>query len=76
MWFLNLFFENNILFLDVWLVCEEKVLIIDWLNCWIVECVLLVYLLGEVWFMGMLFNVDEWVLVLCLLLGELLENGF
>lgn len=72
---LNLPLENNTLFLDARLVREEKALIIDRLNRRIAERVPLAYLLGEAWFMGMPFNVDERVLVPRSPLGELLENG-
>ena len=72
---LGLPLENNTLFLDARLVHEERQLILDRLNRRITERVPLAYLLGEAWFMGMPFNVDERVLVPRSPLGELLENG-
>ena len=72
---LGLPLENNTLFLDARLVREERQLILDRLNRRITERVPLAYLLGEAWFMGMPFNVDERVLVPRSPLGELLENG-
>lgn len=72
---LGLPLENNTLFLDARLVREERQLILDRLNRRITDRVPLAYLLGEAWFMGMPFNVDERVLVPRSPLGELLENG-
>lgn len=67
--------ENNTLFLDARLTREERTLIVDRINRRVNERVPLAYLLGEAWFMGMPFNVDERVLVPRSPIGELLENG-
>lgn len=72
---LNLPLENNTLFLDARLVREERQLIHERIKRRITERVPLVYLLGEAWFMGMPFHVDERVLVPRSPIGELLENG-
>ncbi|WP_286219817.1 50S ribosomal protein L3 N(5)-glutamine methyltransferase [Marinobacter apostichopi] len=72
---LNLPLENNTLFLDARLVREERQLIHERIERRITERVPLAYLLGEAWFMGMPFHVDERVLVPRSPLGELLENG-
>lgn len=72
---LNLPLENNTLFLDARLVREERQLIHERIKRRITERVPLAYLLGEAWFMGMPFHVDERVLVPRSPLGELLENG-
>ncbi|MCK0164047.1 50S ribosomal protein L3 N(5)-glutamine methyltransferase [Marinobacter sp. S6332] len=73
---LHLPLENNTLFLDARLTREERLLIIERLRRRIDERVPLAYLLGEAWFMGMPFNVDERVLVPRSPIGELIENGF
>lgn len=72
---LHLPLENNTLFLDARLTREERTLIVDRINRRVNERVPLAYLLGEAWFMGMPFNVDERVLVPRSPIGELLENG-
>jgi len=67
--------ENNNLFLDARLTRSEREVIIERIERRINERVPIAYLLGEGWFMGMPFNVDERVLVPRSPLGELLENG-
>ncbi|PCM45714.1 50S ribosomal protein L3 N(5)-glutamine methyltransferase [Marinobacter sp. ANT_B65] len=73
---LHLPLENNTLFLDARLTREERQLILERIRRRIDEHVPLAYLLGEAWFMGMPFNVDERVLVPRSPIGELIENGF
>lgn len=72
---LKLPLENNTLFLDARLVHEERQQILERIDRRINDRVPLAYLLGEAWFMGMPFNVDERVLVPRSPIGELLENG-
>lgn len=72
---LNLPLENNTLFLDARLIREERAMILDRIERRVNERVPLAYLLGEAWFMGMPFHVDERVLVPRSPIGELLENG-
>ncbi|MDX1458410.1 MAG: 50S ribosomal protein L3 N(5)-glutamine methyltransferase [Marinobacter sp.] len=72
---LNLPLENNTLFLDARLTREERVLILERARRRVEERVPLAYLLGEAWFMGMPFHVDERVLVPRSPLGELLQSG-
>ncbi|KAA1175110.1 50S ribosomal protein L3 N(5)-glutamine methyltransferase [Marinobacter salinexigens] len=72
---LKLPLENNTLFLDARLVREERQLIHERIERRIQERVPLAYLLGEAWFMGMPFHVDERVLVPRSPIGELLEKG-
>ncbi len=72
---LNLPLENNAVFLDARLVREERELIIERMNRRINERVPLAYLLGEAWFMGLPFHVDDRVLVPRSPLGELIQNG-
>jgi ribosomal protein L3 glutamine methyltransferase len=72
---LNLPLENNTLFLDARLVREERQLLHERIDRRIRERVPLAYLLGEAWFMGLPFHVDERVLVPRSPLGELLQNG-
>lgn len=72
---LHLPLENNTLFLDARLTAEERQLIVERMNRRIDDRVPLPYLLGEAWFMGLPFHVDERVLVPRSPLGELLQNG-
>ncbi|MGC8119034.1 50S ribosomal protein L3 N(5)-glutamine methyltransferase [Marinobacter sp. VGCF2001] len=67
--------ENNNLFLDARLTRAERELILGRLERRVSERIPIAYLLGEAWFMGMPFNVDERVLVPRSPIGELLENG-
>ncbi|NMT63740.1 50S ribosomal protein L3 N(5)-glutamine methyltransferase [Marinobacter orientalis] len=72
---LHLPLENNTLFLDARLTRDERQLIVDRMERRISERVPLAYLLGEAWFMGLPFHVDERVLVPRSPLGELIESG-
>ncbi|MGF2734933.1 50S ribosomal protein L3 N(5)-glutamine methyltransferase [Marinobacter sp. DUT-1] len=72
---LNLPLENNTLFLDARLTRDERAMILDRIERRVNDRVPLAYLLGEAWFMGMPFHVDERVLVPRSPIGELLENG-
>ncbi|WP_166268345.1 50S ribosomal protein L3 N(5)-glutamine methyltransferase [Marinobacter caseinilyticus] len=72
---LNLPLENNTLFLDARLTKAEKQLILDRLERRISDRIPLAYILGEAWFMGIPFQVDERVLVPRSPLGELLQAG-
>ncbi len=72
---LSLPLENNTLFLDARLTREERHLILERIERRVTERVPLAYLLGEAWFMGMPFQVDERVLVPRSPIGELLEKG-
>lgn len=72
---LHLPLENNTLFLDARLTRDERQLIVDRMERRISERVPLAYLLGEAWFMGLPFHVDERVLVPRSPLGELIQNG-
>jgi ribosomal protein L3 glutamine methyltransferase len=71
---LHLPLENNTLFLDARLTLAERELILQRLSQRIDQRVPLPYLLGEAWFMGLPFYVDERVLVPRSPLGELLQN--
>jgi ribosomal protein L3 glutamine methyltransferase len=71
---LHLPLENNTLFLDARLTMAERELILQRLSRRIDQRIPLAYLLGEAWFMGMPFYVDERVLVPRSPLGELLQN--
>ncbi|MBK1871688.1 50S ribosomal protein L3 N(5)-glutamine methyltransferase [Marinobacter sp. 1-3A] len=68
--------ENNTLFLDARLTRDERQLVLERIRRRIDDRVPLAYLLGEAWFMGMPFHVDERVLVPRSPIGELIENGF
>lgn len=72
---LHLPLENNTLFLDARLTRPERELILQRMSRRIDQRVPLAYLLGEAWFMGLPFYVDERVLVPRSPLGELLQNG-
>lgn len=72
---LHLPLENNTLFLDARLTRQERGLILERARRRVEERVPLAYLLGEAWFMGMPFHVDERVLVPRSPLGELLQSG-
>lgn len=73
---LHLPLENNTLFLDARLIREERQMVLERIRRRIDERVPLAYLLGEAWFMGMPFNVDERVLIPRSPIGELVEHGF
>lgn len=73
---LHLPLENNTVFLDARLTWEERNTILERIDRRVNERVPLAYLLGEAWFMGMPFHVDERVLVPRSPIGELIENGF
>ena len=72
---LHLPLENNTLFLDANLTWEERNLILERLERRIDQRVPLAYLLGEAWFMGLPFQVDERVLVPRSPLAELIASG-
>lgn len=72
---LHLPLENNTLFLDARLTRDERALILERIERRISERVPLAYLLGEAWFMGMPFLVDERVLVPRSPFAELLQSG-
>ncbi|WP_372997973.1 50S ribosomal protein L3 N(5)-glutamine methyltransferase [Marinobacter sp.] len=73
---LHLPLENNTVFLDARLTRQERELVLERIRRRVNERVPLAYLLGEAWFMGMPFHVDERVLVPRSPIGELIENGF
>lgn len=67
--------ENNTLFLDARLIRDERQLILERIDRRVHERKPVAYLIGEAWFMGMPFHVDERVLVPRSPLAELLESG-
>lgn len=73
---LHLPLENNTLFLDARLILEERQVLLERIRRRIDERVPVAYLLGEAWFMGMPFHVDERVLIPRSPIGELIENHF
>lgn len=73
---LHLPVDNNTVFLDARLTRAERQLVYERIRRRIDERVPLAYLLGEAWFMGMPFHVDERVLVPRSPIAELIENGF
>ncbi|WP_152206714.1 50S ribosomal protein L3 N(5)-glutamine methyltransferase [Marinobacter changyiensis] len=72
---LHLPLENNTLFLDANLTWDERHRILERLEQRIDQRIPLAYLLGEAWFMGMPFQVDERVLVPRSPLAELIASG-
>lgn len=72
---LHLPLENNTLFLDANLTWDERHLILERLERRIDQRIPLAYVLGEAWFMGMPFQVDERVLVPRSPLAELIASG-
>lgn len=72
---LHLPLENNTLFLDARLTREERALILDRMQRRIDDRIPLAYLLGEAWFMGLPFHVDDRVLVPRSPLAELIQGG-
>lgn len=71
---LSLPLENNTVFLDARLTRDERKMIMERIDRRINDRVPLAYLLGEAWFMGMPFHVDERVLVPRSPMAELLEK--
>lgn len=72
----NLPLENNTVFLDARLTREERALILERVDQRIEERVPVAYLLGEAWFMGLPFHVDNRVLVPRSPIAELIQQGF
>ncbi len=72
---LHLPLENNTLFLDARLTRDERQLILERIERRINDRIPVAYLLGEAWFMGLPFLVDERVLVPRSPFAELLEAG-
>ncbi len=72
---LHLPLENNTLFLDARLTRDERQRIAERIDRRINERRPVAYLLGEAWFMGLPFQVDERVLVPRSPIAELLEAG-
>lgn len=72
---LHLPLENNTLFLDASLTRDERQVILERIQRRINERIPAAYLIGEAWFMGMPFRVDERVLVPRSPMAELLEAG-
>lgn len=72
---LHLPLEDNTLFLDARLIRDERQLILERIDRRVHERKPVSYLIGESWFMGMPFHVDERVLVPRSPMAELLETG-
>ncbi|MCH8499052.1 MAG: 50S ribosomal protein L3 N(5)-glutamine methyltransferase [Marinobacter sp.] len=72
---LQLPLENNTVFLDARLTAEERTQLAERIRLRVEQRMPVAYLVGEAWFMGMPFKVDERVLVPRSPLSELLENG-
>lgn len=72
---LSLPLENNTVFLDARLTREERELLLDRIERRVQDRVPVAYLLGEAWFMGLPFRVDERVLIPRSPIAELLESG-
>lgn len=73
---LYLLYDFGLVYGQVCLLQVEKLCVLELFQCCIDECILVVYLIGEVWFVGLSFKSDMCVLVLCLLIVELIECGF
>ena len=72
---LHLPLENNTLFLDARLTRDERQVILERIDRRVHERRPVAYLIGEAWFMGLPFRVDERVLVPRSPMAELLEAG-
>lgn len=72
---LHLPLENNTVFLDARLTRDERQRILERIERRVNERIPVAYLIGESWFMGLPFHVDERVLVPRSPLAELLETG-
>ncbi|MDX1633139.1 MAG: 50S ribosomal protein L3 N(5)-glutamine methyltransferase [Marinobacter sp.] len=72
---LHLPLENNTLFLDARLTRGERKMILERIDRRINDRIPVAYLLGEAWFMGLPFMVDERVLVPRSPFAEILEAG-
>jgi len=72
---LSLPLENNTVFLDARLTRKERELLLDRIERRVQDRVPVAYLLGEAWFMGLPFRVDERVLIPRSPIAELLESG-
>ncbi|MFL1485200.1 50S ribosomal protein L3 N(5)-glutamine methyltransferase [Marinobacter sp. LN3S78] len=72
---LHLPLENNTLFLDARLTRDERQVILERIDRRVHDRKPVAYLIGEAWFMGLPFKVDERVLVPRSPMAELLEAG-